>query len=474
MSNLGKWEAVFRSSRPFPFGSELTYRIGAEFLAGCRTIHDWGCGTQWFRNVMREVNPEVCVTGLDGSAGFCDRIVDLRDYRPGELPDGLILRHVLELNFDWRQILDRALESFTHRMILILFTPTAEQETCLSEYSFPDGGRCPYLALPRRELEQIILQHGLSYELQTVSSSESEFGEETLIRIQRQYWQPEKVATGRFASRSESHFDPAEEFPFVSCLCPTYGRPTLLANALACYLAQDYPADRRELLILDDAGQYLPTIAQGWEIISIARRFRSLPEKFNALAGLARGELLVVWEDDDIYLPWHISAHACSQSTGLGYSKPSRVHYYAGDQLQIERATGRFHGSIAFKRKWLDRVQGWPLTRQADFDQQMMSRLARSGPTADPVERHPPSYVFRWESTNDYHGSETMNSPDDEEWYNRVTLNVDQNSKIHLQPKFDAHTIKCFADQDINDHILKNASRLGELTEESSTTSTES
>ena len=45
------------------------------------------------------------------------------------------------------------------------------------------------------------------------------------------------------------------ELPFVSCLCPTYRRPKLLENSIACFLAQDYPADRRELIVLDDAGE---------------------------------------------------------------------------------------------------------------------------------------------------------------------------------------------------------------------------
>ncbi|MFN6314612.1 MAG: glycosyltransferase, partial [Planctomyces sp.] len=97
--------------------------------------------------------------------------------------------------------------------------------------------------------------------------------------------------------------------PFVSCLCPTYRRPQMMANTISCFITQDYPADRRELIILDDAGELNNETGDGWQIISISRRFRSLPEKVNALAGLAQGDILVVWEDDDIYLQHHISTH---------------------------------------------------------------------------------------------------------------------------------------------------------------------
>ena len=43
----------------------------------------------------------------------------------------------------------------------------------------------------------------------------------------------------------------------------------------------------RELMILDDAGQYENQEGDGWRLISIPSRFRSLGEKRNACAALA-------------------------------------------------------------------------------------------------------------------------------------------------------------------------------------------
>jgi hypothetical protein len=137
--------------------------------------------------------------------------------------------------------------------------------------------------------------------------------------------------------------------PFVSCLCPTYRRPELLANAVACFLAQDYPPDRRELVILDDAGQFKSQAGNGWELLSMPRRFQSLPEKYNAIAGLAKGDIFVVWEDDDIYLPQHLSQHVAALSQG-NFSKPSRIFSLYTGELREENAGGLFHGSIAFTR----------------------------------------------------------------------------------------------------------------------------
>jgi hypothetical protein len=64
----------------------------------------------------------------------------------------------------------------------------------------------------------------------------------------------------------------------------------MMGTTTLAFHGQDYPEDRRELIILDDAGELQNDSCGGWQIISIPRRFRSLPEKFNAIAGLAKGD----------------------------------------------------------------------------------------------------------------------------------------------------------------------------------------
>ena len=43
--------------------------------------------------------------------------------------------------------------------------------------------------------------------------------------------------------------------PFVSVVTPTWNRGAFLPYLLYMYRYQDYPADRRELIILDDSPQ---------------------------------------------------------------------------------------------------------------------------------------------------------------------------------------------------------------------------
>ncbi len=99
----------------------------------------------------------------------------------------------------------------------------------------------------------------------------------------------------------------------IAAVCVTYLRPRQLGWMIRCFLEQDYPADKRELIVLDDAGQYEDQQGGGWRLISTGRRFATLGEKRNAAAALADGvEALAVWDDDDLYLPWALSASAAA------------------------------------------------------------------------------------------------------------------------------------------------------------------
>lgn len=231
------------------------------------------------------------------------------------------------------------------------------------------------------------------------------------------------------------------EAPFVTCVCPTYNRPAQLANAIACYNAQDWPIERRELLILDDAGQYgmHANTAEGWEIISSAERFPSLPDKFNYLASLARGDVICVWEDDDVYLPHHLRAHCYAlRRDRANYSKPGHVLSDYPGSVVTEEATGRFHACTAFSHDLLERIGGWPRTKRADFDQQLMRSLHQHGRETDPLKFFPASYMFRWH-TGAFHGQNTMRSADDETWYDRAKQ--DNIPKLPPPvPQFDAFT----------------------------------
>lgn len=120
--------------------------------------------------------------------------------------------------------------------------------------------------------------------------------------------------------------------PLVSCVMPTYGRPDYVAESIAMFLAQDYPA--KELIVLNDCpGQILRGRFPGVRIINSDSRWHSLGEKRNAAIEMAAGDYIAVWDDDDVYFPWRIS-HSIQQiqATSIPYYCPAEFWAYWGEE----------------------------------------------------------------------------------------------------------------------------------------------
>lgn len=200
--------------------------------------------------------------------------------------------------------------------------------------------------------------------------------------------------------------------PLVCATCCTYKRPRELGNAIACFLKQDYPRDSRNMMILDDAGQYPGMhgreIAPGVLMHSVDARFLTLGEKRNVSVRLSPPgtEVIFVWDDDDAYLPWHMSSGVRALQTTcetegewLGLSKPSRVlcQRSANGKLTEKTTNGLYHGGWSFTRKAFDLVGGYP-HMQSGQDQGLSTRMRESQvPFVDPLAPDARvSYIYRW------------------------------------------------------------------------------
>ncbi len=183
----------------------------------------------------------------------------------------------------------------------------------------------------------------------------------------------------------------------IAAVCCTYLRPKPLGHMIHCFEHQDY--EDRELVILDDAGQYDDARGDRWRLISLSSRFRSLGEKRNAAASLVSPdvEALAVWDDDDLYLPWALRASVAALRVA-SWSRPSLVlHPQPDGSLRQHRTGGLFHGGWAYRRHTFEQCGGYPAKNNGE-DRALAARLAATGkPIADPMRLgFRPFYVYLW------------------------------------------------------------------------------
>lgn len=194
----------------------------------------------------------------------------------------------------------------------------------------------------------------------------------------------------------------------IACICITYKRPAELATVIECFERQDYPPEQRELIVLDDADQYNQQAGPGWRIVSTAMRFRTVGEKRNASAALVSPDVdaYAVWDDDDIYLPWHLSAAVAALQAGDGadYTIPTAILTCRGGQCFPKPNQYLFHGAWTFTRDAFESVNGYPFI-QSGQDQGLLRRFkSHNLRRADPIQIDPrPSYVYRWFDSHSRH-----------------------------------------------------------------------
>jgi glycosyltransferase involved in cell wall biosynthesis len=220
-----------------------------------------------------------------------------------------------------------------------------------------------------------------------------------------------------------------DRYPFVSCICLTYNRAPnhlhLVGEAVDSYLRQTYPADRRQLLILNDTpGQELEVKGHnpylflpgehtpGVHVVNLSCRFRTLGEKYLAAMGLAQGDILMWWDDDDISLPWRIERSVARLSVPVksDYYNPGGYWYLDTNGLHHDHFMGPGFNCSAFTR------EGYEKGVEAEFGMHLdliltysfaRNKVSRTSiPDSGPKEW---SYIYRWGSNPEHVSGWGMN-----------------------------------------------------------------
>ena len=145
--------------------------------------------------------------------------------------------------------------------------------------------------------------------------------------------------------------------PFVSVICPSYNRARFLPYLCHMFNYQTYPANRRELIILDDSPQSNEAIIAK-ENKDKNIRYIHHPEKLklgqkrNMLNDLAKqkGDYVVCMDDDDYYPPEKIQKAVDLLISNRGKAKITGssemyIYFTALDEMYVFKKLGPNHAT---------------------------------------------------------------------------------------------------------------------------------
>jgi hypothetical protein len=207
----------------------------------------------------------------------------------------------------------------------------------------------------------------------------------------------------------------------VSCLCPEFGRIHVIGDAVECFLLQDY--EPRELVILNDAPVAIQHVSDSrlvcvdrqplestWEVksnpnvrirlVNVEKRYETLGHKYMALLDLASGPICAHWENDDLWLPWHLSFAVRHLSAGCDMVKESLSLKmdYEGGRWRYWGVWDNLCESQAVFRREAARRAGYGLHNYAQ-SYYLIDRLSKAGRFRYIDVKPFLSYIFRWNTT---------------------------------------------------------------------------
>lgn len=183
--------------------------------------------------------------------------------------------------------------------------------------------------------------------------------------------------------------------PFISCKCITYGRVDTLEEALYSFLIQDYPKDKCELVIVNDyPEQKLVYDHPQVTIYNLDSTFPLIGEKENYAIERCKGELIAVWDDDDVAMSnhlqniakhWQADTNIIHWETGVFYNEPS-----------ITAIRGIGNSGIVYSKDVWEKIGKSPL-ENAGGDMTLVTKIHRLGGVVNAkMPEEEASWFYMW------------------------------------------------------------------------------
>ncbi len=212
--------------------------------------------------------------------------------------------------------------------------------------------------------------------------------------------------------------------PFISCKCITYGRVDTLEESLNAFLKQDYPADKCELIIVNDyPAQTLKFDHPQVQIINVNQTFTTIGAKENFATTFCKGDIICQWDDDDVATSWHLKNVAKYFTDDVNILHWNPGVFFNGDNITDVTWIG--NSGIVFRKSAWEAVGGHPM-ENAGYDMTFIEHLHKHGGRifASPP-REEASWFYMWGGRGYHMSGQGHDKPGQ--------INVIQRHSLHVE-----------------------------------------
>jgi hypothetical protein len=219
----------------------------------------------------------------------------------------------------------------------------------------------------------------------------------------------------------------------LTCLCNTHGRPFLVNETLESFLRQDRAGIMCEFLVFNDCPeQILEYSHPDMTIINSAFPVTDLSIKQNIGVELAQGRLVMLWDDDDIFLPGRIrlAVEAFRADPSLCAIAPDSSWFW--DNSEIQGRGRRPHYGAACFYKYHYQLSGGAVP-DAPPDKSAWMAMAKRGKCLSMFSSAKDTqFIYRWHGTGSCHDSDlTVHASNNRERHEAFRR------KVMSDPKFE-------------------------------------
>lgn len=182
--------------------------------------------------------------------------------------------------------------------------------------------------------------------------------------------------------------------PHITALCLTFGRVDFLNEAIQMFLDQTYDGPKELIVFNTFTKQTLVGNFPNVQIINAPERPSNLGACRNAAIRCANKGLIVIWDDDDAYLPNHLQNFADHYEEGVEWIWHSRQFYM--ESYKLRQTVHGSCNSLAFTKTAWEAIGGYP-DRNSGEDRDFVSKLTANYPGKKVhLEDNQLSLLYHW------------------------------------------------------------------------------